>query len=110
MKIVEKIEILYKKMTDMEEKITKAVTDNLKDLLTQIIEKQQPKQEVTIKEENEEKKTVTKMCNGKIILFCDIYIYRERETNRLTIPFIRIIGIIKLTIYDFKTKINPLTI
>ena len=52
---VEKIEISDKKMTDMEDKITKAVTDNLKDLLTQILEKQQPKQEVTIKEENEEK-------------------------------------------------------
>jgi hypothetical protein len=43
-------------MTDMEEKITKAVTDNLKDLLTQILEKQQPKQEVTIKEENKKKR------------------------------------------------------
>jgi len=52
---VEKIEISDKKMTDMEDKITKAVTNNLKDLLTQILEKQQPKQEVTIKEENEEK-------------------------------------------------------
>jgi hypothetical protein len=52
---VEKIEISDKKMTDMEDKITKAVTNNLKDLLTQILEKQQPKQEVTIKEEIEEK-------------------------------------------------------
>jgi len=55
MENVEKIEILDKKMTNMEEKITKAVTNNLKDLLTQILEKQQPKQEVTIKEEKEEK-------------------------------------------------------
>jgi len=55
MENVEKIEISDKKMTDMEEKITKAVTDNLKDLLTQILEKQQPKQEGTIKEEKEEK-------------------------------------------------------
>jgi hypothetical protein len=31
------------------------VTDNLKDLLTQILEKQQPKQEVTFKEEKEER-------------------------------------------------------
>ncbi len=42
-------------MTDMEEKITKAVSDNIKDLLVQILEKQQPKQEVTIKEEKQEK-------------------------------------------------------
>jgi hypothetical protein len=55
MENVEKIEISDKKMTDMAEKIIKAVTDNLKDLLTQILEKQQPKQEVTIKEEMEEK-------------------------------------------------------
>jgi len=55
MENVEKIEISDKKMTDMAEKIIKAVTDNLKDLLTQILEKQQPKQEVTIKEEKEEK-------------------------------------------------------
>jgi hypothetical protein len=55
MENVEKIEISDKKMADMEEKITKAVTDNLKNLLTQILEKQQPEQEVTIKEEKEEK-------------------------------------------------------
>ena len=42
-------------MTDMEEKITKAVSDNIKDLLVQLLEKQQPKQEVTIKEEKQEK-------------------------------------------------------
>jgi hypothetical protein len=52
---VEKIEISDKTMTDMEEKITKAVSDNIKDLLVQILEKQQPKQEVTIKEEKQEK-------------------------------------------------------
>jgi hypothetical protein len=55
MENVEKIEFSDKKVTDMEDKITKAVTANLKDLLTQILEKQQPKQEVTIKEEIEEK-------------------------------------------------------
>jgi hypothetical protein len=55
MENVEKIEISDKKMTEMEEKITKAVTNNLKDLLTQILEKQQPKQGVIIKEEIEEK-------------------------------------------------------
>jgi hypothetical protein len=42
-------------MTDMEEKITKAVSDNIKDLLIKLLEKQQPKQEVTIKEEKQEK-------------------------------------------------------
>ena len=52
---IEKIEISGKKMTDMEDKITKVVTNNLKDLLTQILEKQQPKQEVTIEEEIKEK-------------------------------------------------------
>jgi len=55
MENVEKIDFSDKKVTDMEDKITKAVTANLKDLLTQILEKQQPKQEVTIKEEIEEK-------------------------------------------------------
>jgi hypothetical protein len=52
---IEKIEISDKTMTDMEEKITKAVSDNIKDLLIQLLEKQQPKQEVTIKEEKQEK-------------------------------------------------------
>jgi hypothetical protein len=42
-------------MADMEDKITKSVIDNLKDILTQFLEKQQPKQEVTIKEEIKEK-------------------------------------------------------
>ena len=46
MENVEKIDFSDKKVTDMEDKITKAVTANLKDLLTQILEKQQPKQEV----------------------------------------------------------------
>jgi len=55
MENVEKIDFSDKKVTDMEDKITKAVTANLKDLLTQILEKQQPKQEVTIKEEIKEK-------------------------------------------------------
>ena len=39
----------------MEEKITKTVTNNLKDILTQFFEKQQPKQEITNKEDIEEK-------------------------------------------------------
>jgi hypothetical protein len=52
---VEKIEISDKKMTDMKEEITKAVSNNIKDLLVQLLEKQQPKQEGTIKEEKQEK-------------------------------------------------------
>jgi len=42
-------------MADMEEKIKKTVTENLKDLLTQFFEKQQPKQEITNKEDIEKK-------------------------------------------------------
>ena len=42
-------------MADMEDKITKTVTDNLKDLLPQFFGKQQPKQEITNKEDIEEK-------------------------------------------------------
>jgi hypothetical protein len=42
-------------MTDMKEEITKAVSNNIKDLLVQLLIKQQPKQEVTIKEEKQEK-------------------------------------------------------
>jgi len=55
MENVEKIDFSDKTVTDMEDKITKVVNANLKDLLTQILDKQQPKQEVTIKEEIEEK-------------------------------------------------------
>jgi hypothetical protein len=55
MENVEKLDFSDKKMADMEDKITKTVTDKLKDILTQFLEKQQPKQEVTIKEEIEEK-------------------------------------------------------
>jgi hypothetical protein len=52
---LEKKENLDKTMTDMKEEITKVVSDNIKDLLVQLLEKQQPKQEVTIKEEKQEK-------------------------------------------------------
>jgi hypothetical protein len=52
---LEKKENLAKTMTEMEEKITQAVSDKLKDLLVQILDKQQPKQEVTIKEEKKDK-------------------------------------------------------
>jgi len=52
---VEKLDFSDKKMADMEDKITKTVTDNLKDLLTQFFEKQQPKREITNKEDIEEK-------------------------------------------------------
>jgi hypothetical protein len=52
---VEKLDFSDKKMADMEDKITKTVTDNLKDLLTQFFEKQQPKQEITNKEDIEKK-------------------------------------------------------
>ena len=48
---VEKLNFSDKKMADMEEKITKTVTESLKDLLTQLLEKQQPKQEITNKED-----------------------------------------------------------
>jgi len=67
-------------MTDMKEEITKAVSDNIKDLLVQLLEKQQPKQEVTIKEEKQEKDG-EKHVYWEINLFCDfyIYIYRERD-------------------------------
>jgi len=52
---VEKLDFSDKKMADMEEKITKTVTESLKDLLTQLLEKQQPKQEITNKEDIEKK-------------------------------------------------------
>jgi len=52
---VEKLDFSDTKMADMEEKITKTVTENLKDLLTQFFEKQQPKQEITNKEDMEKK-------------------------------------------------------
>jgi hypothetical protein len=61
-------------MTDMKEEITKAVSDNIKDLLVQLLEKQQPKQEVTIKEEKQEKYG-EKDVYWEINLFCDLYIY-----------------------------------
>jgi hypothetical protein len=47
---LEKKENLDKKLTDMEERITDKLSDKLSVLLVQILNKQQPKQEVTIKE------------------------------------------------------------
>jgi hypothetical protein len=52
---VEKLDFSDKKMADMKDKITKTVTNNLKDILTQFFEKQQPKQEITNKEDIKEK-------------------------------------------------------
>jgi len=52
---LEKKENLDKTMTDMKEEIKKAVSDNIKDLLSQLLEKQHSKQEATIKEEKQEK-------------------------------------------------------
>jgi len=52
---VKKLDFSDKKMADMEDKITKTVTDNLKDILAQFFEKQQPKQEITNKEDIKEK-------------------------------------------------------
>jgi hypothetical protein len=52
---VEKLDFSVKKMADMEEKITNTVTKNVKDLLTQFFEQQQPKQEINNKEDIENK-------------------------------------------------------
>ena len=46
-----KLELVFsdKKMADMEEKITNTVTEKVKDLLTQFLQQQQPKQEINNK-------------------------------------------------------------
>jgi hypothetical protein len=52
---VEKLDFSDKKMADMEEKITNTVTEKVKDLLTQFLQQQQPKQEINNKEDIENK-------------------------------------------------------
>jgi len=52
---VEKIDFSDKKMADMEEKITNTVTEKVKELLTQFLQQQQPKQEINNKEDIENK-------------------------------------------------------
>jgi len=50
-----KLDFSDKKMADMEEKITNTVTEKVKDLLTQFLQQQQPKQEINNKEDIENK-------------------------------------------------------
>ena len=50
-----KLDSSDKKMADMEEKITNTVTEKVKDLLTQFLQQQQPKQEINNKEDIENK-------------------------------------------------------
>jgi hypothetical protein len=50
---VEKLDFSDEKMADMEEKITNTVTEKVKDLLTQFLQQQQPKQEINNKEDIE---------------------------------------------------------
>ena len=50
-----KLDFSDKKMADMEEKITNTVTEKVKDLLTQFLQQQQPKQEINNKGDIENK-------------------------------------------------------
>lgn len=50
-----KLDSSDKKMADMEEKITNTVTEKVKDLLTQFLQQQQPKQEINNKGDIENK-------------------------------------------------------
>ncbi len=77
---VEKLDFSDKKMADMEDKITKTVTDSLKDLLTQIFLKNNNPNKKLLTRKTSKKNMTAKMCKGKIIRFVIfIYVYRERD-------------------------------